>query len=418
MGKNIVEKTDDLQYLRKNTIKNCKCKKDAPFAFISYAHDDADIEKVRKIFNGLWSKGYNVWIDVANLSRRSAGAWFDSCYSAIQRSKIVLFFRSEESLIRDTVYKELDLKKRQEEEDFNIVTIDIWHDKMMNAEKYLGEKLREGGKNSTICKKICEIVSPEANAIRLREEANNRIEEIVEMIIEELEDVGITSVFGKDTSEEAPEEVHKIAAKTQKTVPLSLVNTNSLVEMMSLSELNKKKITRAEISKISLIGKGIYEKYSIRDKESTIDLCTGFIQLNIDIYGESYLKFVNEKTRKGKKKTDVKPFFATQQEYEAFPEEKTRKLYRKRKDFDGRWYMYVRYSSSSWVEQLIKRIQELEEFHRLTGLPDISLDDFEIELIRDEGREAARLQNYSDTSKGKQEIDIEDDIPNKPNRLK
>ena len=51
-----------LQFLKKNAIKDKPCRLEAPFAFISYAHDEHDAQIVRNVFLKLYERGYNLWI--------------------------------------------------------------------------------------------------------------------------------------------------------------------------------------------------------------------------------------------------------------------------------------------------------------------------------------------------------------------
>ena len=130
-----------LEFLKANEIKDEKCNLAVPFAFISYAHDPQDTKVVRNVFDELYKRGYNLWIDTANIPKDEK-SWRVAAQTALRypekTCKIALFFRSESSVISPNVLKELEMIKNLDHI-ARIVVIDIWQDPKMDADKY--EKL-------------------------------------------------------------------------------------------------------------------------------------------------------------------------------------------------------------------------------------------------------------------------------------
>lgn len=170
-----------LEYLQKNEIKNMKCDMDKPFAFISYSHDDYDAQIVMNVFKQLMKKGYNLWIDVANIPVNQ-DSWTKPAKSALRNKncKLAILFRSEISLVTENIKKELE---KIEDNKQNIKSIDIWHAKDMNAEKFRQEIMNSGSiteKIKEICDEIFDIVKKDCNAIRLASDAENDILKLVD----------------------------------------------------------------------------------------------------------------------------------------------------------------------------------------------------------------------------------------------
>ncbi len=179
----MAQKLTGLEYLRKKEIKNMKCDMDKKFAFISYSHDDYDSQIVMNVFKQLMKKGHNLWIDTANMPA-DEHTWKKSAIGALKNKncKIALFFRSESSMVKNTIAKELEiitLLKHIEK----IVVVDIWHEEGMAAGAYYADVLNEGTEEEgDACEKICQFVDTECNAIRLDGEAGNDILRLVEEI--------------------------------------------------------------------------------------------------------------------------------------------------------------------------------------------------------------------------------------------
>ena len=179
------------------------CDMERPFAFISYSHDDYDSQIVMNVFKQLMSKGYNLWIDTANMPADEY-TWKKSARNALRNKncKMAFFFRSESSMMKETIAKELStiriLKHIR-----SIVTIDIWHEEGMDADSFYADILNDGTeKEIDACDKICEIVDTECKAIRLAGDAGNDILRLVDEMEEELMGIGDTSVDAPIEDEE------------------------------------------------------------------------------------------------------------------------------------------------------------------------------------------------------------------------
>lgn len=175
-----------LEYLKKKEIKNMKCNMEKPFAFISYSHDDYDSQIVMNVFKQLMGRGHNLWIDTANMPA-DEHTWKKSARDALRNRncKLAFFFRSESSMVKETIAKELKtiiiLKHIK-----SIVTVDIWHEEDMDADTYYAEVMNDETKDIDSCDLICECVSTECKAIRLAGDAGNDISSLVEEMEEEL----------------------------------------------------------------------------------------------------------------------------------------------------------------------------------------------------------------------------------------
>ena len=213
-----------LEYLKKNEIKNMKCDMGKPFVFISYSHDDHDSQIVMNVFKELMARGHNLWIDIANMPTNE-DTWKKSAIEALRNKNCILafFFRSESSMVKDTIAKELSTIKKLKHIKA-IVAIDIWHDDDMNAEKYYVDVLNDESMDIGSCETICECVSTECKAIRLARDAGNNIKDLVKEIEEELEEkrvcadkdqlTGNESI--KNDSEDEKEKTKDVAVAEQK----------------------------------------------------------------------------------------------------------------------------------------------------------------------------------------------------------
>lgn len=177
-----------LEYLQKNEIKNMKCDMGRPFAFISYSHDKHDAQIVMNVFKQLMNKGYNLWIDVANIPVNEK-SWDESAMNALgdPNRKFTIFFRSEESMINSNIEDELK-KSKIFYNIGDIKVIDIWHKEGMNADICYKEILNKK-QYGFICNKICKIVSTDCNAIRLASDAENDILKLVKQMEYVLRDI-------------------------------------------------------------------------------------------------------------------------------------------------------------------------------------------------------------------------------------
>ncbi len=183
-----------LEYLKKEEIENKRCNTDKPFVFISYSHDSIDTSIVNTVFNKLYDKGLNIWIDTANMPVNEE-EWQESAIKALMNHncKFAFFFRSESSLIKETIKEELTVIKSLNHIS-SIKTIDIWQDSKYNTSKYKTELLNKGTDyyhSYSVCNQICGVVKPECNALRLAADFKNDINKLVEKMISEAAKAGV-----------------------------------------------------------------------------------------------------------------------------------------------------------------------------------------------------------------------------------
>ena len=196
------QKIQGLEKLQKNEIKNMKCNMNKPFAFISYSHDEIDSQIVMNVFKQLMKKGYNLWIDVANIQRNENG-WYEVVMDTLgsENCKFTIFFRSEESMINLNIESEL-VKSKKFVHIRNIKVIDIWHKEGMNADIYYEEILNKKHENRNVCDRICKIVKPDCNVIRLAKDADNDISKLVDHMVDDddMKTIKITTTESMDKS--------------------------------------------------------------------------------------------------------------------------------------------------------------------------------------------------------------------------
>ncbi len=180
-----------LEFLKKKEIKNMKCNMNKEFVFISYSHDDHDSQIVMNVFKKLMEKGYNMWIDTANMPA-DENTWKKSAMDAMRdkNCKFAFYFRSENSMKKETIAKELETLKKLNHIK-KIVAIDIWLNEKMSAETYYDYLLNDGGEDFDACERICEVVSKECKAIRLVGDVGNDISSLVEEMEDELKNNGV-----------------------------------------------------------------------------------------------------------------------------------------------------------------------------------------------------------------------------------
>ena len=213
-------KLEGLQFLKHNAIEEKACDLKRPFAFISYAHDEEDTSIVINVFQRLYDRGYNLWIDTANIPKNE-NSWKDAAQEALMNEektcKLALFFRSEESLIRKPILDELEMIKILKHID-RIITIDIWHEDGMTAKKY-GQQLisRLKKKELKIYKDICEYVDPDNSAYR-GQDVNHNLEILVNELAKELEKDGVMAIrrdSGGNPPPVQPETYHTVTFYSQ-----------------------------------------------------------------------------------------------------------------------------------------------------------------------------------------------------------
>lgn len=134
------------EVMRRINIKSMPVDSNQKYAFFSYSHNDAS--KVSEIFKKLYENGYNIWLDAANLSH-GCGGWENEARDALLHSNcaLVVFFRSETSVLSENIYTELseaenkqrfyknENRNRNRDLLFSISVVDIWGEGE-NCDKY------------------------------------------------------------------------------------------------------------------------------------------------------------------------------------------------------------------------------------------------------------------------------------------
>lgn len=94
----------DLKYLHKKLLP---CDVDSPYVFISYSSEDKEL--VWSDVVELQSRGYNLWIDEANIDK-TKDSWKDDALTAIESSNCILlaFYVSHSSLSSDACLNEIE----------------------------------------------------------------------------------------------------------------------------------------------------------------------------------------------------------------------------------------------------------------------------------------------------------------------
>ena len=206
----IEKNKDGWEYLKENEIEGAACDLEHNFAFVSYAHTKHDAAIVNEVFKQLTDRGYNLWIDTANMPY-DANHWKMAADKAMHYPKntcqMVLFFRSEDSITRGTIYKELHTFAEVKDKD-DIVTVGIYKDPDLHTRTYRaalqkmadeadaateeGAKAKEKSENMN---KICGIVSESCKAIQLPD-VDNDISKLCDVIEERLAEHDILQRFG------------------------------------------------------------------------------------------------------------------------------------------------------------------------------------------------------------------------------
>lgn len=342
-----------LEYLKKNEIKDKVCDMGKPFAFISYSHDDYDSQIVMNVFKKLYDRGYNLWIDIANMPV-DENSWKDSAMQALlnRECKCAVFFRSESSMIKETIATELDSIKKLSHIG-NIITIDIWKDSELNAERYHEKILNDTSSGSyeklKNCNKICEIVKRDNKAIRLKEDKKNDINALVQEIEGELKNNGIELCSESEPTEAKTTELEEIKSQ-QKDTELSEMVLSDFIK-----EYDRKSFKRDTFSKLKLVGKGVCAEYSTDFYGSTSELGWNFIRNILKNRKEEYITYTNQLH------PDLQnPVFIDKKDYDDRKEKnKTYTYYRELNDIQGK-YMYIQFDQYSWIGVFLKaRIMDL-----------------------------------------------------------
>lgn len=392
------QKLNGLEYLKANQINHMYCDENKPYAFISYSHDDEDSQIVMNVFRKLSEKGFNLWIDLANMPH-DENSWKQCAEDALMRKecKLAFFFRSETSLIKETILEELQNISDEINEANHmevIVAVDIWHEDDMDAKKYLSvlrndrrmamqrndNKCNKKNKRDSlsICKDICQIVRTDCKAIRLKEDMNSNIFELVNEMADILSQKGIK-----------PEP--KILSKEQECKNLEstspIMNISDERGKISLSDFliqyNNKSFKKTTFYKFKLVGCNGYERYGTDYFDSAYQLSWSFVMCLIEEKGMQFIKLVNKNHPKMKN-----PIFISQEEYERLED---KKKYRKIEgNCSSTYYMYRNYSQYDWIDSVLKqRLRDLE----------IPIEDFHFEYIKEKTTTEVDTTELSDIPK-------------------
>lgn len=359
-----MEELIGLAYLKKNEIKNKTCDESRPYAFISYSHDPHDSQIVMNVFNHLYNKGYNLWIDTANMPH-DENAWTTSALKALlnQNCTFAFFFRSESSMIKDTIAKELE-KIKDLDHIKSIVTVDIWHTAGNTAKQcakaILNSHIFEHVATSD---KICSIVDTENSAIRLAADAQNNILNLAEAMEYELKHRGVVPQAPPPPPPPPP--------------PPSEYERISLPDF--LAKYKTEAFDKDTFQTVRLVGEGKYAKYTTNFYASVYDVTWNFIMKLLEEQGEAYIRFVNEKNPDSKKN----PIFITAEEHQRRKEEKNPIAYRQLElpGLEG-YSMCRNYALFNWVRDVLRRrMQELNmplesfsfEYKATSGIKPITL---------------------------------------------
>lgn len=382
-----------INFLKENIIEGKSCNLSAPFAFISYAHDSYDTKVVRNVFDRLYEEGYNLWIDTANIPKNE-NSWKTAAQEAligVDKCKLALFFRSEESLIREPIFEELEILKIMPHIK-RIVVIDIWHNDSMTADKYKIDLLKNKRIDEfNIYNKICKIVDIDSSVIRIQD-VSGSLDGLIEKIGSELKKDGVLPIkkdvdhgvpTSPDSSKQTPfrkNEVQSDLELFEKRRSVSQFNRIALKEF--LQKYNNNNFKKDTFSKLRLVGSDGYEKYNTEFHDSAYDLVWEFVMYLLNEKGIEFINSVEEK-HPGLKN----PAFITQDIYE---KRNDQKKYRKieAEGLDN-YYMYRHYGQYQWMDTVLKL--RMLDF----GLP---IEKFYIEYVN----ENEQLIDVTD------EIDIED----------
>ena len=369
----MAEQLVGLDFLKKNEIKNKTCDMKRPFVFISYSHDAHDTQIVRNVFNLLYSRGYNLWIDTANMPH-DENAWTRSALNALRNHNcaFAFFFRSESSMAKSTIAKELEtIKKLRHVGD--IVTVDIWHEENNTAEHVYDELLNdvEDAESFDACERICNIVNIANSAIRLATDAQNDVKRLAGAMEEELQSRNVHPKDVDDEEEkrkEREEKERKEKGEKEKekgkettdegdeegTDPVPGQKTIALPDF--LAKYNNSNFKKDTFQSMRLVGAGEYARFSTEFYDSVYPVVWDFVMKILEERGEDYIHFVNGENVKMKN-----PPFITTQEHQRRKAQNSPITYRSLElpGLEG-YSMCRHYGQYGWVSDVLcKRIREL-----------------------------------------------------------
>lgn len=204
-----MENDTTLQYLQENRIEDHNCDLAHNFAFFSYAHDDHDAAIVRRVFGILTSRGYNIWLDAANIPH-DTNSWENAAMTALksdlERCKAVIYFRSEASITRSTIVRELETYSGLPcTADSDIITVEIYKDHSVHTKDFLNS-LKAAAEASPDdrsaisayqnCSRICNVVNTSCSALRFyHDDIKGDISVLADKIEQELISHGVLQRF-------------------------------------------------------------------------------------------------------------------------------------------------------------------------------------------------------------------------------
>ena len=335
----MIERLSGLEFLKKNEIKDKTCDMNRPFAFISYSHDEHDTQIVLNVFHALYNRGYNLWIDIANMPH-DEHAWTRSALTALRTPtcKFAFFFRSESSMAKPTIAKELEtIKKLRHIGD--IVTLDIWHEENNTAESVYDQILNdtEDQESFDACERICNIVHVANSAIRLGADVQNDIKRLTGAMAEELEERGVHGDI-------IPPDPKRPEINGTFTLP-------DFFKKYNAADFRKDKFY-----KVALIGQGACARYNTPFFDSASSLTWHFVQTVLKVHGYDYISLVLKKYPGLKN-----PPFITAQEHQVRIARKDSVKYRQL-EVPGleSWSMCAHYGQYNWFGDVLrKRILDL-----------------------------------------------------------
>lgn len=363
-----------LEFLRKNEIKNKTCDPARPYAFISYSHDEHDAQIVMNVFKALYNRGYNLWIDTANMPHTEE-EWTFSAIKALKNHncRFAFFFRSESSMAKSTIAKELEtIKKLHHVGD--IVTVDIWS-RANNTAEHVYEDILNNAENDEAlfsCIQICKIVKIANSAIRLAADAGNDISKLVKAMEEELRDRNVMPVDSSGGGETSGGGTSGGGTSGGGGDP----EVKSISLPAFLKKYNNNTFKKETFQQVRLAGQGEYAVYNTPFFDSAYPLVWSFVMKLLEERGEDYLHFVNTKNSGNKN-----PPFITAQEHRERKEQKHPVTYRSLElpGLEG-WSMCRHYGQYGWINDVLRR--------RMLELG-LSLEDFSLEYIPGQGSEPA-----------------------------
>ena len=188
---------EDIKFLKNRAIKDSRCDMGTDLVFLSYAHDNMDTEIVYEVFRKLYARGYNVWIDAANMPH-DENSWKTFADEALTggHCKVLILFRSESSLSKRTIKDEVETFKMMDGSEHNTIAVDIYHEEGTHT-RHLRKRddFKEGTEARENFEAICKVVDQSCNAIRYNEDCEKNIDILVGQLSVALQDKGISPRF-------------------------------------------------------------------------------------------------------------------------------------------------------------------------------------------------------------------------------